>query len=131
MKKQEQIWNRLSKHLNEDKKQFVLDLFSECFDYSPFIPWDKIVAELVSIMHWRQQHFHKKNKVVQVKSKFGQLRFYIEGDGDDYLRGAIKMAEVQCSKICPFCGSYDLERTPSGRFVKRCVQCDEGSFEMT
>ena len=35
-----------------------------------------------------QQHFHKKNKVVQVKSKFGQLRFYIEGDGDEYLRGA-------------------------------------------
>ena len=110
-----QIWNRLSKHLNEDKKEFVTDLFSECFDYSPFVPWDKIIADLVSIIHWRTQHFDKNFKV----------------DNDDYLRGAIRMAEVQCSKICPFCGSYDLKRVSSGRFAKRCVQCDEGSFEMT
>jgi len=36
-------------------------------------------------------------KIVQVKSKFGGLRFYIDG-GDDYVRGMIRLAEYLCEQ---------------------------------
>jgi len=130
MNKQDEIWKRLSKHLKKDQKEFVLKTFSECFDYSPHIVWEKVIADVVNIMHQRERFFDKNTKVAQVKTKFGGLRFYIHGD-DDYLRGAIKMAEIQCSRICPYCGSIGEEKVPTGRYVKRCVKCDEGSFQMT
>lgn len=41
---------------------------------------------------------------VQVKEKFGSLRFYIDG-GDDYVRGAINFAEWMSSTTCEACGS--------------------------
>ena len=131
MKEKEFIWKRLSKYLNQDKKDFVLKIFSNCYDYSAYSAWDKVIAELVKLIYKRKQRHGKNIQVVQVKSKFGGLRFYIDGDQDDYLQGAIYMAEIQCSKICPYCGSVDEEREDTGRFVKRCVKCDEGSFEMT
>ena len=130
MKEQEIIWNRLSKYLKEDKKEFVFEVFSNCFDYSPYSAWDKTIADLVNIMYYRKHQHNKTTKVAQVKSKFGGLRFYTDGD-DEYLYGAIRMAEIQCSRICPYCGSVGEEKTETGRFVSRCVKCDEGSFEMT
>ena len=125
------VWERLSKHLDENRKEFVLEVFEECFDYSPFHSWDKVIADLVTIMYHRKRFYDKHVKVAQVKSKFGGLRFYIEGDTDDYLRGAIKMAEIQCSKICAHCGSYDREKAKTGRYVVKCILCDGESFEMT
>ena len=40
---------------------------------------------------------------VQVKEKFGGLRFYIVG-GDDYIRGLIDFAEAMSYDICEVCG---------------------------
>ena len=40
----------------------------------------------------------KNCEAVQVKSKFGQLRFYVKG-ADDYIRGAIAVAEMLSRKI--------------------------------
>jgi hypothetical protein len=41
---------------------------------------------------------------VQVKSKFGSLRFYVNG-GDDYTRGVISMAEAMSAVTCEECGA--------------------------
>jgi len=41
---------------------------------------------------------------LQVKEKFGTLRFYVSG-GDDFTDGMIWMAESMSGKICEVCGN--------------------------
>jgi len=42
--------------------------------------------------------------VVQIKEKFGGLRFYYDG-GDDYINGMVAMAEDWASRSCEVCGN--------------------------
>jgi len=42
--------------------------------------------------------------VVQVKEKFGSLRFYYDG-GDDVIRGMVSVAESMSSRTCEKCGA--------------------------
>jgi len=60
-----------------------------------------------------QSHIDWKNKdgqvvpqvvAEQVKEKFGDLRFYVQG-GDDYTQGIIAMAEQMSGKVCEDCGA--------------------------
>ena len=57
---------------------------------------------------------------IQVKEKFGGLRFYYNG-GDDYIRGVVSMAETMSYTTCEVCGS------PGNLRGKHWVQtlCDE------
>lgn len=41
---------------------------------------------------------------VQVKEKFGGLRFYYNG-GDSFIRGVVTMADTMSNKLCEECGS--------------------------
>ena len=59
-------------------------------------------------------------EVVQVKSKFGQLRFYVEG-GDDYIDGAIRMAEQMSLYTCQNCGR--LKKIDSASRTGVCKKC--------
>jgi hypothetical protein len=53
-----------------------------------------------------QEDFEEEHQVVaaQVKEKFGGLRFYIDG-GDDWVYGAISMAESMSYRTCEVCGA--------------------------
>lgn len=42
--------------------------------------------------------------VAQVKEKFGTLRFYYDG-GDEYIRGAVTLAEFLSAHTCEVCGA--------------------------
>ena len=42
--------------------------------------------------------------IIQVKEKFGTLRFYYRG-GDEYVRGVVDMAENMSSITCEACGN--------------------------
>lgn len=42
--------------------------------------------------------------VIQVKEKFGSLRFYYNG-GDEYIRGLVTMAEGMSGRTCEVCGA--------------------------
>ena len=119
----EHIWVRLQNYLPTDMKEFVLDTFDECFQYSVSRYWDHVIAEVISIMHWRNIQHKEPIKVKQVKSKFGSLRFYVQGYNDDYLYGAIAMAEIECSKICPHCGAYNKQKLRTGRYNTKCTEC--------
>jgi hypothetical protein len=46
-------------------------------------------------------------KAVQVKEKFGTLRFYIEG-GDEEVFGMIKMAEAMSRNVCEITGDIGI-----------------------
>lgn len=47
---------------------------------------------------------------VQIKEKFGGLRFYYNG-GDDYVYGLVNMAETWAEKSCEVCGSPGKSRS--------------------
>ena len=124
------VWEKLKPHLkNDSMENWVKELFSDCFSYSIPSFWDSIVADLVYIMYKRQQELTSV-KVVQVKIKFGGLRFYTSGQ-DDFVNGAIYLAESQCLKICTNCGSYGQTKLNTGRWNAGCVLCADTSFEMT
>jgi len=45
----------------------------------------------------------------QIKEKFGGLRFYYDG-GDEFIRGAVRMAEYEASRTCEVCGTPGKRR---------------------
>lgn len=60
---------------------------------------------------------------VQVKEKFGSLRFYTNAI-DDTVRGMIRMAESMSVRTCEVCGNPGKSR--GGRWIRtRCVHCHE------
>jgi hypothetical protein len=87
--------------------------------------WYPIIERLSSSI---QQHIEFANKkeevcpqvvVMQVKEKFGGLRFYYEG-GDDYVHGLVSMAESWADIACEVCGGIGKRR--SGGWVR--TLCD-------
>jgi hypothetical protein len=59
---------------------------------------------------------------VQVKEKFGGLRFYTNGH-DDIVEGMITMAEYMCSQVCEDCGSKEDLGITSGWIRTLCRSC--------
>jgi hypothetical protein len=82
------------------QKKFLLN-----YDYIPGPPIPQVVA-------------------VQVKEKFGGLRFYING-GDDYCRDIISFAESLSYSICEVCGRTDelVATTQKGWNRTTCPCC--------
>lgn len=59
---------------------------------------------------------------VQVKSKFGGLRFYANG-GDDVTDGMIRMAEGISYRICEYCSAQANQQNDSGWIHTACKTC--------
>ena len=59
---------------------------------------------------------------VQVKEKYGSLRFYING-GDEEIFGAISLAEHMSYHICEECGSTQNIGHTSGWITTLCIVC--------
>lgn len=59
---------------------------------------------------------------VQMKEKFGGLRFYTNGH-DDVIEGMISMAEYLCNNTCDECGSEEDLGITSGWISVKCRKC--------
>jgi hypothetical protein len=59
---------------------------------------------------------------VQVKEKFGSLRFYVDG-GDDYTRGMISLAESLSATMCEGCGIPSKVKNNDGWMSNICPVC--------
>lgn len=59
---------------------------------------------------------------LQVKEKFGGLRFYVSG-ADDYLWGAIAMAENMSYSVCEECGTTKGVTTEGSWVRSLCGPC--------
>jgi len=68
-------------------------------------------------------------KAVQVKEKFGGLRFYVSG-GDERIDGAISMAESISYCICETCGNKGSQ-TKVGWIRTLCENCLENHKNRT
>lgn len=67
----------------------------------------------------------KNFEVVQVKEKFGGLRFYFEG-GDNVIRDMVMLAELESFHICEECGSREnVKEVEHMMWVRSlCPKCD-------
>lgn len=93
--------------------------------------WYDILNSLCSqIQHhidWKQEQKEKYNRgegcaqvvAVQVKEKFGGLRFYYDG-GDDVIDGMVRMAESWASHTCETCGDKGKHRVDGGWHYVAC-----------
>lgn len=68
---------------------------------------------------------HPQVIAVQVKEKFGALRYYVQG-ATDIQYGRIELAERMSHSICEDCGSTSAKlRTRNGWQSTRCDKCWE------
>ena len=67
--------------------------------------WYPLIRTLCETLclHLDEQPGQGSIRVVQVKEKLGGLRFRVRG-GDEYVRGAIDLAERMSYRLCEVCG---------------------------
>lgn len=63
-------------------------------------------------------------QIVQIKEKFGGLRFYVDG-GDDVVYELIRAAEELSYDTCEFCGSNQQIMRSKGWVITACKSCVE------
>ena len=101
----------LDKQLCEKYPKIFADRFGDmrttamCWGFECGDGWYNILDNLCWVIQSHIDQIELVEQVVatQVKEKFGTLRFYIYG-GDDYIQGAIAMAEEMSARTCEVCG---------------------------
>lgn len=66
-------------------------------------------------------------EVTQIKEKFGGLRFYYDG-GDEYVDGAVAMAELQANRTCETCGKPGTRR--NGGWIRTLCDVHEEEYKL-
>jgi hypothetical protein len=61
---------------------------------------------------------------LQMKEKFGGLRFYTSGE-DEFVSGLICMASYMCDNTCEGCGTHEDLGITKGWITVRCKKCAE------
>jgi hypothetical protein len=90
---------------------------------------ESLCATIQGHINWWNTN-HEKHPIVeqvvvmQIKEKFGGLRFYYEG-GDEQIRGMVYMAENWAAHTCEVCGNGGTSR--SGGWIK--TLCDTHEAE--
>lgn len=90
---------------------------------------DSLCGQIQHYIDWNNENFEKGYKqykqvpqvvAVQIKEKFGGLRFYYDG-GDDHISGMVRMAESWAYHTCEECGAVGKMR--NGGWIR--TLCDE------
>ena len=85
--------------------------------------WYMLIDKLCeSIQFHIDKNSHPQVEVVQVKEKFGGLRFYTN-NADEYLTGYIDFAESLSMEICEVCGSTKGVGQTVGWIKTICTKC--------
>jgi len=61
-----------------------------------------------------------KVEAIQVKEKFGELRFYYKNTSSDYIEGIVRMAGLLSGVICEECGDLGTTANAKGAMRTRC-----------
>jgi len=104
-----------SKDKFEEFKEKYPNLFKE-YPRSGFYlgsGWEKLVHNLCELLDHHIKHLpeeiSKNISVAQVKEKFGGLRFYMTVE-DEFIRGAVALAEHLSYSLCEECGAIGQRR---------------------
>jgi len=104
------------------------DPYESCLTWGLVVDdgWYQLVDNLCNTIEHYLNNNPKVDKVViiQVKEKFGTLRFYYSG-GDEFIRGMVCMTELMSSKICEKCGTNQNVELISdkGWLTTSCTEC--------
>jgi hypothetical protein len=74
-----------------------------CFGFETHQGWNAIIWRLTESIE-KVKGKHKEFEIVQVKEKFGGLRYYVEGARVEEVFNLINKAEELSYKICEECG---------------------------
>jgi hypothetical protein len=97
--------------------------------------WYMLLDVMCHLLQWDTDHNNSKKgnnegrnpqiEVVQVKEKWGELRFYTTGY-NDHQSGIISFAESMSHHICENCGSTDdVQETKTSWIRNLCKKCRE------
>jgi hypothetical protein len=78
-------------------------------DRSPRGRWNLVQGSLEPLVAEFEKQTGRRFEVVQVKEKFGELRFYIKG-GNDAIRQRIGAAALESLETCEVCGKPGQRR---------------------
>jgi len=92
-----------------------------CFGFECGDGWYTLLDSLCSLI---QSNKETETQVTQVKEKFGGLRFYYI-DGNDFIDGAVMLAEKMSEYICEECGDKGSINYDSGWLRCRCEKHKE------
>lgn len=83
----------------------------------------KMLVEHIDIyFHHKYKGVPEGFKIVQVKEKFGGLRFYVE-NADDVVHELIRFTETLADHTCEYCGSNQNILKSKGWIITACEQC--------
>ena len=83
---------------------------------------DTLCAVLTEhIMMVIPQEIHEQVFISLIKEKFGTMRFHIN-HWDDFMMGAITMAEAQSGELCEECGSVARLKNVKGWYRTLCEE---------
>lgn len=91
------------------------------FDFSPPPGWLPLIHQLSTDL------LPHKVKAVQVKSKLGEMRYYVVGVSDPTPRELIHIAEQKSRTICETCGEPGVRVSMPSGWVR--VACDKHKGE--
>lgn len=120
------LCGNIQNHINNiaDQRKYAIKWNSEVND--PHFDWDSVRSYLKREER-KVPELVEQVVAIQVKEKFGTLRFYYTG-GNDYIRGLEAMAESMTSVTCEDCGHPGKSRsTKEKRWVR--VLCDNHAYE--
>lgn len=94
--------------------------------------WYPLIEQLSHTIQSHIDSMHKQGKecpqvvVDQVKEKFGTLRFYYTG-GDEFIHGAVWLAENMTSILCEQCGGLGERR--DGGWIRTLCDVHEAEHQ--
>jgi hypothetical protein len=88
--------------------------------------WYPLLHDLCAVLadhiqHYIPEELQSQVYVTYIKEKFGTLRFHIN-HWDDYMMGAMTMAEGQSGRICEVCGHPGSLHNISGWLQTLCLK---------
>jgi hypothetical protein len=83
--------------------------------------WYELIKNLLHVLnhHVAQTSLDGRFKIVTIKEKFGALRVYYD-IGDDFIDGAIAMAECLSNNVCDVCGAPGRNQVKNNWLRTRC-----------
>jgi hypothetical protein len=85
--------------------------------------WYFLVDVLCRELQWMTDHAEAPQVIaLQVKQKFGGLRFYVRGASEDQ-RAMIRLAHALSLRMCEICGTpVQLDEGPKAGWATRCAE---------
>ena len=94
-----------------------------CWGFECEDGWFDLIYNLcVNIQNYIIESKFENIEVLQVKEKYGNLRFYISS-GDEYIFNLINQAENESKTICEICGKKGKIIEKNGWYKCRCEEC--------